>query len=135
MMETRNITWLCLLLLSALLVACGVQSSVTPQESIYGSWQKQIVGVQGERFLAGLEIDQDHSYVWLPLEDAPGHSRSTARFTLAGDRLSIVADADCGSVGHYLFMVKDGSLSLAAAEDGCEPRKMALQGAWSRRAR
>lgn len=123
---------LLLLVLPLLIGACADTAPETPGASIYGQWQREVTDEDGLSFLAELSLAEDGTLDWKPVEDAPGHSASSARFTVDGQTLTITDDPDCegSGPGTYQILVSESELELTAGDDACAPRVVALEGVW-----
>ena len=120
--------------LSALLIltslSCNREKIVSPEWTIYGSWVRLITDTQGTQFNAELRINKNNSYDFLLLDEAPGHTNSSAEFELDGDIITITDDADCDVEGIYECVISESKLALIALDDACTPRMLAIQGVW-----
>ena len=123
---------LAVLVLGLCLLSCD-NDSTGPDPSLYGSWVRDITDSAGVTFTAELKINTDNSYDFILLTQAPGHTNSSAQFTLSGRRMSITVDADCSGVGVYQYVVSTDALALVGIEDPCGPRQAALEGVWDKK--
>jgi hypothetical protein len=105
-----------------------------PEPTLHGSWVRDLTDAVGVTFTAELRFNNDNSYDFLLLTDAPGHTESAARFTLSGHTMTITVDADCpGMIGIYDYVASAEALALVGVEDACGPRQAALQGVWDKK--
>jgi hypothetical protein len=104
----------------------------TDNPTVYQSWTRKVVDADGLEFLAELRINTNNTFDFILLEDAPGHSNTTADLTFEGN-LMHVDDNDCEGRGTYEYAVSLETLSLFAKEDDCDPRVIALQGIWKKK--
>jgi len=114
--------------------SCKEENYVTsPDQTIYGSWVRNVTEDSGNIFTAELRINGDNTYDFILVSDAPGHTNSRAEFSIVNGRMNIVDDADCGGVGIYDYVVGESSLALVAADDQCDARKSVIQGVWNKK--
>jgi len=135
-MKNKSILAIALSVVLIFLFSCdnGTESEVTsPGKTVYGSWVRNITDSEGFQFTAELKYNQDNTYDFILLTNAPGHTNSSAEFTLSNDQITIINDADCGVIGIYGYVIGDNSLALVAADDECSGRKAAIQGVWNRK--
>jgi hypothetical protein len=130
-MSTRQKRSLPFIIVTVLIMSCTLNKAVVPEYKIYGSWVRHITDTQGIRFYAELKIKTDNSFEFILLENVPGHTNSSGKFTLSGDTLTIIKDADCHGDGVYEIVVSENKLAFVAVTDQCTPRVLALQGVWS----
>jgi len=118
-----------------LLSACKDDGCTSPQPAIYGSWVRLITDSEGVQFNAEFKINSDNTYEFILLDDnTPGHTNSVAVFTLDGNEMTIIEDADCiDIIGIYEFVVTDTQLAYVVVDDECSPRTAALQGIWDKK--
>ena len=102
-----------------------------PEVTISGSWTRIITDAQGLQFTAELKFNGNNTYDFILLSDTPGHTNSTAEFTLKDDQITIINDTDCGVDGIYNFTITTTKLTLTAVNDQCTPRKAAIEGVWT----
>ncbi len=122
------------LVLSILFTGCEENCSEI-EVDIYGSWLRTITDDAGVIFDAELKIN-DNSYDFIVLTANSGHTDSYAEITIANNKMSIISDQDCLSLGEtaeYEFLVTEQKLSLIAVADSCYPRVKAIQGIWDKK--
>ena len=112
--------------------SCTKECDCDDDISIYQSWTRLVVDADGLEFMAELRINTNNSFDFILLEEAPGHTNTSATITIAGD-LMHVDDDDCESTGTYEYALSEETLSLIAIDDDCEPRVIALQGIWHKK--
>jgi hypothetical protein len=130
--QKRLLLVLILSVFTAVVLSCGSDDVVSPEPTIYGSWVRLITDSQGSQFNAELKIKNDNSFDFILLDNVPGHTNSSAEFTLNGDVFTIINDKDCSSDGVYKYVVSDKELALVVVTDECAPRALALRGVWSK---
>jgi hypothetical protein len=123
------------ILLPIFLSFCSDDDPVSSQATIYGSWVRLITDSEGIQFNAEFKINSNNTYEFILLdEDTPGHTNSAAVFTISGNEMTIIEDADCVDIiGIYEFLVADTQLAFIGVEDECLPRLAALQGIWEKK--
>jgi len=112
--------------------SCTKECDCDDDLSIYQSWTRLVVDADGLEFMAELRINTNNSFDFILLEDAPGHSNTTASISFVSN-LMHVDDDDCENRGTYEYVVGKETLSLIATDDDCEPRVIALQGIWHKK--
>lgn len=135
MLIRQNRLWLFIILniFTVFILSCTREKIVNPEYTIYGSWVRLITDTQGIQFNAELKINTDNSFEFILLEDAPGHTNSSAEFTLNENIFTITNDSDCEGEGVYEFVVTDKNLAFVAVTDDCAPRVHAIQGVWGKK--
>jgi hypothetical protein len=121
-----------LLFLALLPLACDDDAS-GPEPSIFGSWVRDVTDAVGVTFTAEMRFNNDNSFDFVPLTNAPGHSSSSGNFTLSGRTVVFPVDADCPGTGIYDYVVTSSALALVGVEDDCGPRQAAIQGVWEKK--
>lgn len=134
-MKSNYPLFIYLIILFSLLISCSDSDSTSPEPAIYGSWVRLITDSEGIQFNAEFKINSNNTYEFILLdEDTPGHTNSAAAFTLSGNVMTIIEDADCvDMIGTYEFVVTETKLAYVAFEDECTPRMAALQGIWDKK--
>ncbi len=112
---------------------CEDSDPVSSEISIYTSWVKDITDTQGVTFTAELKINENNSYDFILLTDAPEHTNSTAQFIIDSDKITITVDADCEVIGVYEYVVSPNKLALIELNDQCAGRLAAIQGVWKKK--
>ena len=130
-------TLLTLVFAAVLFLSIGCSESTTTESvaTIYGSWTRLITDDAGLQFNAELKIDEN-SYNFIVLDEGTGHTDSYAELTISGNKMLIVSDEDCLSLGEaatYEYLLTSEKLSLFAVEDSCYPRVKAIQGIWNKK--
>lgn len=119
--------------ITVVVMSCSREKIVAPESTIYGSWVRLITDAQGLQFNAELKIKSDNSFDFILLENVPGHTNSSAEFTLSGDIFKVINDKDCDVDGVYEFVVTENKLVFVVVADECAPRKLVLQGVWRKK--
>lgn len=132
-MKRKLFVFSIVIFITVTVMSCSREKIATPEDMIYGSWERLITDSQELQFNAELKIKEDNSFDFILLEDVPGHTNSSAKFTLSGDSFTIINDKDCDGDGIYEFVVNEKQLVFIAVADECAPRKHALQGVWSKK--
>lgn len=106
---------------------------VEPEDSeIIGMWERTATDLDNLSFDVYLVFEDNGEYAFLLAEPAEGHTNSYADFSVSGNTLTILNDSDCGENGEYQFAISGEKLTLTATNDNCAPRKLMLEGVWSR---
>ncbi|MBN2439419.1 MAG: hypothetical protein JXL20_12565 [Deltaproteobacteria bacterium] len=132
-MSTLQKRLLLFIIFTVVIMSCTREKVVVPEYTIYGSWVRLITDTHGIKFNAELRIKTDNSFEFILLEDVPGHTNSSGKFTFSSDIITIIKDADCHGDGVYEFVVSEKKLALIVVTDKCAPRVLALQGVWNKK--
>lgn len=132
-MKMRSWLFIVVIIFTVLAISCAHEKTAPPGVTIYGSWVRLITDSKKLQFHAELKIKTDNSFDFILLEPAPGHTNSSGKITLQGNLLTVINDADCGVDGVYEFVVSENKLAFVAVADECAPRRLAMQGVWSRK--
>jgi hypothetical protein len=131
--QKRLLFFISLIIFTIVILSCTQEKNMVSEDTIYGSWVRSITDAQGLQFNAELKIKNDNSFDFILLENVAGHTNSSAEFTLSEDIFTVINDKDCGVDGVYEFVVTEKKLTFIAVADECVPRKLALQGVWSKK--
>jgi hypothetical protein len=132
-MKKRLFVFSIIIFITLAVISCSREKIVAPESTIYSSWERLITDAHGLQFNAELKIKDDNSFDFILLENVPAHTNSSAEFTLSGDMFTVINDKDCGVDGVYEFVVTKKKLAFIAVADECAPRKLVLQGVWSKK--
>lgn len=132
-MKIRSLFFVLSIILAMVTASCAHERNAASEGTIYGSWVRLITDSKKLQFNAELKIKTDHTFDFILLENAPGHTNSSGEIALKGNVLTIIHDADCGTDGIYEFVVSEKKLAFVAVADECTPRRLAMQGVWSRK--
>lgn len=134
----KMISLMLLLMISLAFYSCEEDNVCdTNTEDIYRVWKREITDSQGVTFEALLTFNVNGVYDFVLVGDVPGHTNSTANFTIDCDKFTIFEDADCENEATYKFEFfrnppqDELELKLIAIDDDCEGRKAAIEGNWT----
>jgi hypothetical protein len=100
--------------------------------AIIGMWERTATDLEGLSFDVYLVFEENGNYAFLLAEPAEGHTNSYANYSVSGNNLTILNDSDCGEDGVYQYSIAGEELTLTATNENCDPRKLMLEGLWSR---
>ena len=126
-------SFIILTIITFMILACKREEAIPPEPTIYGSWVRLITDSLGIQFNAELKMNSDNSFDFILIDSVPGHTNSSAEFTLNGNTITIINDSDCNVDGEYEYVVTDKKLAFIAVDDECGPRLKALQGVWTKK--
>jgi len=83
-------------------------------------------------FKVKMDFYSDH-YDFLLMEEAEGHTNSTAKIRISTGEFEIVEDEDCAEPNaKYSWSIENDVLTLTKIADPCEGRLKAIEGQWNR---
>jgi hypothetical protein len=96
------------------------------------SWTRTNTDDAQLSFKVKMDFYSDH-YDFLLLEEAEGHTNSTAKIRISTGEFEIVEDADCTEPdAKYSWSIENDVLTLTKITDVCEGRSKAIEGQWNR---
>lgn len=96
------------------------------------SWTRTNTDDAQLSFRVRLDFYSDH-YDFLLLEEAEGHTDSTAKIRISTGEFEIFEDEDCAEPNaKYSWSIENDVLTLTKITDACEGRLKAIEGQWNR---
>jgi hypothetical protein len=101
--------------------------------SLENKWGRTVTDPQGREFEAAITFGADGVLRFELLSSVTGHTDTTLKYRVEGNRIVFYDDPECGTEGRYRYDISGSTLTLTAEADSCEPRLAILQAEWTER--
>lgn len=99
--------------------------------SLVNKWGRHVTDSQGREFDAAITFGADGVLRFELLSSVTGHTDTTLKYRVEGDRIVFYDDPECGMEGWYRYDISGSTLTLTAEGDSCEARMAILHAEWT----